>query len=486
MFRLVGVLLVLALGGCTAGVPQGKAVQSAAQSSRKPNVVLIIADDLGYADLGCQGAKDISTPNIDRLAAGGVRFTDGYVSCPVCSPTRAGINTGRYQQRFGHEFNPGPPAQAGETFGLPLTERTIADYFKSAGYATGLVGKWHLGYRPEYTPTKRGYDEFFGFLGGAHSYLESGKGVDGIFRGTTPVNEKEYLTDALNREAVAFIERHAAEPFFLYLAYNAVHTPNQATDKYLQRFAGIADPLRRTMAAKLAALDDGVGAVLKTLADRGIENDTLIVFISDNGGPTPTNGSRNTPLSGFKGQVWEGGIRVPYLMQFKGRLPAGQIYRQPVISLDILPTALAAAGVPVPADRKLDGVNLLPYLAGQANKPPHEALCWRFGTSWAIRKGEYKLTAQKSEPQLFNLAEDIAEKHDLTADKPDIARQLKADWDRWNAQLAAPLWQGRNSNGVQGTQPARAARRPAANRPQNRAARQARRAARQAQTAPAK
>ncbi|MBI4579863.1 MAG: sulfatase-like hydrolase/transferase, partial [Planctomycetes bacterium] len=331
---------------------------AAEPAGARPNIVLIVADDLGYADLGCQGAKDIATPSIDSLAAGGVRFTNGYVSCPVCSPTRAGLLTGRYQQRFGHEFNPGPPARAEPHFGLPLTEKTIADDLKTAGYVTGMVGKWHLGYQPKFHPTKRGFDEFFGFPGGAHSYVDAkADPANLIYRGTTPVDEKEYLTDAFAREAAAFVARHAKERFFLYLPFNAVHSPLQAPDKYKERFASINDPKRQTMAAMLSAMDDAVGAVLKELRDRGIFENTLIFFISDNGGPTPGNASRNTPLSGFKAQVWEGGIRVPYLIQWPGRVPAGRVYEQPVIALDILPTAVAAAGGSVPADRKLDGVN---------------------------------------------------------------------------------------------------------------------------------
>jgi len=409
---------------------------------RRPNVVIIVADDLGYADLGVQGAADIATPHTDSIARNGVRFTNGYVSCPVCSPTRAGLMTGRYQQRFGHEFNPGPAAQAAANFGLPLTETTFAERMKKLGYATGMSGKWHLGYRSEYHPQKRGFDEYFGFLGGAHSYLNArADAANPIARGFEPVDEKEYLTDALAREAVAFIARHRGQPFFLYLAFNAVHTPMEAPPKYLDRWKSIADPRRRTLAAMLSAMDDGVGAVLAKLRETGLEDNTLIVFVSDNGGPTPANASRNDPLRGFKGQVLEGGIRVPFLMQWKGRVPAGTVYHQPVIALDILPTAVAAAGGSIPPDARLDGVNLLPFITGKASGAPHERLHWRFGEQYALRAGGWKLTGLgAAPPQLYHLDQDIGEAKDLAAAEPARLKELLALHRDWNSQLAEPLW----------------------------------------------
>ncbi|MBO0700834.1 MAG: sulfatase-like hydrolase/transferase, partial [Zavarzinella sp.] len=253
----------------------------AADAARKPNILLIVSDDQGYADIGVQGCKDIPTPNLDALANAGVRCTNGYVSGPYCSPTRAGLMTGRYQTRFGHEFNPGAK---GPDVGLPLTETTLADRLKTAGYKTGLVGKWHLGGEPKFHPQQRGFEEFFGFTGGAHSYFPA-KGPD-VFRGTSPANEKEYLTDAFAREAVAFIDRHKADPFFLYLAFNAVHTPMHATDDRLKKFAGIKDERRRTYAAMTLAMDEAVGKVMEKVRAAGLEEDTLIFFITDNGGPT--------------------------------------------------------------------------------------------------------------------------------------------------------------------------------------------------------
>ena len=428
----------------------------------QPNIIVILADDQGYADLGCQGAKDVATPHIDSLAAGGVRFTNGYVSGPVCSPTRAGLMTGRYQQRFGHEFNPGRSAAAYETVGLPLSQITIADALKQAGYATGIVGKWHLGWAPKFHPLRRGFDELFGFLGGSHSYLDAkADPLDPILRGTEAVDEKEYLTDAFTREAVSFISRHKDHPFFLYLAYNAVHAPLQATEKYLGRFAHIADPKRSTYAAMLAAMDDGAGAVLRRLREDGLERDTMVFFFSDNGGPIGVNGSDNSPLSGAKGTVLEGGIRVPFILQWPERVPAGKVYDEPVISLDVFPTAVAAARGGVPRDRVMDGVDIIPYVTGAAKGRPHETLFWRSGEQRAVRRGQWKLVrAAGAPPALYDLSRDIGERQDLAKDQPQLAQELDQALGKWESQLAPPLW-GRPA------QPAgrRRQRAPAASRP---------------------
>jgi arylsulfatase A-like enzyme len=433
-----------------------------AQTQRKPNIVVILADDMGYADVGFHGCKDIPTPHLDGLAKRGVRFTNGYVSGPYCSPTRAGLLTGRYQNRFGHEFNPGGKQ---DDVGLPLSEATLANRLKAAGYVTGLIGKWHLGGAAKFHPQERGFDEFFGFLGGAHTYFAD-KGAP-ILRGKTPVAENEYLTDAFAREATAFIDRHKDRPFFLYLAFNAVHTPMNATKDRLTKFAGIDDPARRTYAAMLSAMDDAVGKVLQKLSDAGLDGDTLIFFFSDNGGPTmpgtTINGSRNTPLRGSKRTTLEGGIRVPFLIAWKGKLPAGKVVPSPVIQLDIVPTSLSAAGIEVKEDWKLDGVNLLPHLKGPQIRPPHETLYWRFGQQMAIRSGDWVLvrydTAVEADvksgkkgkgpvtgARLYNLAEDIGQTKDLAAAQPDRVRQMQEAWDRWNAQLPRPLW-GAGSKG---------------------------------------
>ncbi|MGE3316548.1 MAG: sulfatase [Planctomycetaceae bacterium] len=407
----------------------------------KPNIVLIVADDLGYGELGSYGGKEIPTPNLDDMAAAGIRMAAGYVSCPVCSPTRAGLITGRYQQRFGHEFNPGPVRLASKAFGLPLNQKTMPELLKSHGYATGMVGKWHLGHG-EYHPLARGFDEFFGFLDGSHSYTEPKKDAANlILRGREPVDEKEYLTDALTREAIAYIDRHKDHPFFLYLTYNAVHAPLQAPTKYLKRFESIRNDRRRTFAAMLSALDDGVGSVLAKLRTNGIEENTLIVFVSDNGGPTHRTSSRNGPLRGKKGEVFEGGIRVPFLMQWKGHIPAGKTYDQPVIALDLLPTFLAAAGGKAPEGLQLDGVDLIPFLNGDGNNAPHESLFWRYGQQAAVRKGNWKYVRRTEEgEQLYDLNSDIGETTNLASSKPEILDELKKTYASWNAELVAPLW----------------------------------------------
>jgi arylsulfatase A-like enzyme len=364
----------------------------------------------------------------------------------VCSPTRAGLLTGRYQQRFGHEFNPGAANDSAE-FGLPLSQRTLADQMKAAGYMTGMVGKWHLGNEPKFHPRNRGFDEYFGFLGGAHKYVNLNLGdPQPIMRGYYAVEEKEYLTDAFTREAVAFIDRHQKEPFFLYLTYNAVHAPmTPPPRKYMDRFADIKDERRRIMAAMLAAMDDGIGAVCEKLRAAGIEEKTLIFFISDNGGPTPVNTSKNTPFSGRKGEVREGGIRVPFIAQWKGTIPPAVI-SEPVIALDIFPTALAACGGVGPKDVKLDGVDLLPIATGKSKTAPHEMLFWRFGLQSAVRKGKWKLIKQADQPQkLFDLSSDPAEANDLSEKNPDVKKELSEGLEKWDGELAKPLWQGRGA-----------------------------------------
>ena len=423
---------------------------------RRPNIVVIVADDMGYADIGVHGSTDIPTPHIDALAKGGIRFTDAYVSGPFCSPTRAGLLTGRYGQRFGHEFNLGLDPEVG----MPLEETTMADRLKAAGYRTALFGKWHLGAGPRFHPMSRGFDEFFGFLGGEHSYFDPmPEGRHPVLDGRTPVGEMAYLTDTVAGRAAEFIRRQARAPFFLYLAFNAVHTPMHATDKYLARFTSITDERRRTYAAMLSAMDDGVGRTMDALRAAGLEEQTLVFFFSDNGGPTmagtTVNGASNAPLRGSKRQTYEGGIRVPFIIQWKGRLPAGTTDARPIIQLDVLPTALAATGVDVRPEWKLDGVNLLPFLAGTAAGRPHEELYWRLGPMMAIRRGSWKLVKAREGPlraadstevsdlstaELYDLANDIGETRNVAAAHPEQVRQLAEAWRRWNAQLPPPRW----------------------------------------------
>jgi arylsulfatase A-like enzyme len=418
-----------------------------AQAKKKPNIVVILGDDMGYADVGYHGCKDIPTPHIDSIAKNGVRFSSGYVSGPYCSPTRAGLMTGRYQTRFGHEFNPGGGKQ-----GLPIDQFTIAQRMKALGYITALIGKWHLGNDVKMHPNDRGFDEYFGFLGGAHPYFP-GKGKE-ILRDKKAVDEKEYLTDALGREACAFIDRNAKEPFFLYLAFNAVHTPMQATDKYLNRFPNLPQGQRKTYCAMMSAMDDAIGQVLAKLREKGLEDDTLVIFFSDNGGPTMVgttiNGSINFPLRGSKRQLLEGGIRVPFCLQWKGKLPAGKTYDHPIIQLDILPTCLAATGSPLNAGGKgvakgdsVDGVNLLPFLEGKKTGPPHEALFWRFGNELAMRKGDWNIVRyDNTGVHLYNLKDDIGQSKNLAAKEPERLREMQEAWNEWNKSNVAPLWGG--------------------------------------------
>jgi arylsulfatase A-like enzyme len=428
---------------------------SHAQSSVSlPNVIVLLADDLGYADIGIHGATEVSTPNIDSLGKNGVRCTNGYVPGPYCSPTRAGLLTGRYQQRFGHEFNPLRHNQGGQGQGLPNDEKTIADRLKAAHYQTAIIGKWHLGEDENFHPLNRGFGDFFGFLPGAHSYFDADDPTYGpIVRGRQAVQLRDYLTRALAKEAAAFIERSKQEPFFLYLAFNAVHTPMHAPDDLLKKFAQIGDTNRRTYLAMVAALDEAVGIVLEQLRRSGLEERTLIFFLSDNGGPASKfapNGSRNAPLRGSKGDTWEGGIRVPFLAQWKGRLPANRVYNPPITALDIAPTALALAQIKPKAEWRLDGIDLLPFLEGRKTGNPHDALFWRFGSQMAIRRGDWKLVRASrglkefediaKDAMLFNLAEDPGEQHDVADRFPSKVRELQELWDRWNSQLKAPRW----------------------------------------------
>jgi arylsulfatase A-like enzyme len=407
-------------------------------ADRKPNVLIFLSDDVGWAEYGFQGGKDIPTPNIDRIAANGVKFTQGYVSGPYCSPTRAGLMTGRYQTRFGHEWNGGGP-----NFGLPLTETTMANRMKALGYATIAVGKWHLGDDPKFRPTKRGFDEFYGTLANTSFFLPRAFVDSRINDDVRAMPEDFYTTDAYAARAVDWLERVKDKPWFLYLPFNAQHAPLQATTKYLDKFKHIADEKRRTFAAMMACMDDAVAAVMTKVRTLGQEENTIVFFLSDNGGPTPVTTSNNLPLRGFKSTTWEGGVRVPFCMQWKGKLPAGKVYDYPIIQLDILPTVLAAAGAKIDPAWKLDGVDLMPYLMGKNNGRPHETLYWRFGTQWAVHHGDWKLVAgnpEAAKPILVNLANDISEAKDLSAENPAKRRELQAIYDKWNAEQESPRW----------------------------------------------
>ena len=480
--RLLLSLLLLAIAADFVSADEPRTGSDA----RRPNIVILLADDLGYGELGCQGNSEIPTPHIDSIAARGVRFTDGYVTAPYCSASRAGLMTGTIQNRFGYEFNPIGAANDDPNVGLPTSQRTLARHLQDAGYTTALIGKWHLGGSAKYHPMRRGFDEFFGFLHEGHFYVPPPfQGVstwlrrkrlpdgttgrwtspDGtliysthmgtheppydannpILQGGTPIREHAYLTDAFTREAVDFISRCKDRPFFLCLAYNAVHSPMQGAKKYMRRFSHIEDIHRRIFAAMLANLDDSVGAVLRRLRTEGLEEHTLVFFLSDNGGPTRELTSSNRPLRGQKGDVFEGGIRIPYMMQWPGRLPLHKTYRLPVSSLDIFATAAAAAGTSMPENQPRDGVDLIPFLTDRRTGRPHEMLFWRQGRRTAIRVGDWKLVRNPrrngdADWHLYDLAHDISETRDLAQQDEKRLDSLKQHWNNFNRQMVAPIW----------------------------------------------
>ena len=411
-------------------------------AAQRPNIVLFLADDLGYADIGVNGCKDIPTPNIDAIAKSGVRFTDGYAAHPVCSPSRAALMSGMYQHRFGFEHNSGPERFAAPNFGLPREVPSLAEKLKAAGYATGMVGKWHIGFKEGLRPHERGFDHTFAFHSGARSFFPEKPPRNPLYKNGKEVAEEfDYLTDAFAREAVEFVGRSNGRPFFLYFPFNAVHSPLEASDKYQARFPQITDRKRKTYAGMLSALDDAIGSVMAKVRELGQEENTLVMFYSDNGGPTAETSSRNDPLRGFKGQMFEGGIRVPFVMQWKGTIAAGQTYREKVMGFDYHATALAAAGVSVPKDKPLDGVNLIPFVTDKSSGRPHEQLFWRAGQQHAARVGDWKLVNTRLEPpMLFNLKDDIGEKNDLAAKEPAKLKQLQAAFAEWEKGTQPAKW----------------------------------------------
>jgi arylsulfatase A-like enzyme len=429
------------------------AAPCAPAASGKPNIIVFLGDDMGYHDVSLHGSTEIPTPHIDSIGRNGIRFTNGYVSGPYCSPTRSGLMTGRYQTRYGHEFNQG---QGPLKFGLPLTETTIAQRLKDLGYATYAVGKWHLGDDMEFRPMKRGFDEFYGTVANT-SFYHPPRFVDSRVGPEAKRVEDPafYTTRAYATRVTEIIEANRNRPFFVYMAWNAVHAPLQAPQETLDRFKNARSEDRRYQAAMTAELDDGVGKILNKLRELKLEENTLIFFLSDNGGPLPGIRTDNAPLKGYKSSTWEGGIRVPFLMQWKGRLPAGKVYHQPVIQLDIQPTALAAAGGSVRKEWQLDGVNLLPYVEGKTKGRPHETLYWRFGTQWAIRKGDWKLVQAPEEKllpavalhempvgpvHLYDLSKDVGESNDLSVKHPEKVQELRDAWQAWNKTLPPPGW----------------------------------------------
>jgi arylsulfatase A-like enzyme len=447
--KLSAPLLISALTAplFTTAAPQGK-----------PNILILLADDLGYADLGVQGCKDIPTPNIDSIASNGVRFTEAYVPGPQCVPSRMALMTGRYPQR-GNSLAAGGMG-AGTENGLALTETTLADRLHSAGYTSIALGKWHLGEQEKFQPQSRGFDEFYGFLAGMHSYVKADDKQWGpIMDGRTPGKLDGYLTDVLADRAVEFITRQqkTGNPWFTYLAFNAVHTPMNTRENKLQQFAGISDPQRRNYAAMVSSLDDGVGRVLAALREAGAEENTLIFFLSDNGGPLPGhagyNGSQNAPLRGSKLEVWEGGVRVPFFIQWKGRVAAGRVIDGMVSSMDIAATAVRVAGADPKTGTPLDGLDLMPLLDGRPEAQRHNALFFEFLGQRAVRMGNLKWVSipERKQPKgakdkpdsmqlqsgegLFDLQKDLGETRDLSNEQPERLKTLQDAYTRWSASV---------------------------------------------------
>ena len=416
--------------------------------------MVILADDLGYDDVGFNGCADIPTPNIDSIAANGVLCTNGYVTEPFCGPSRASLLTGRYQQRWGEDYSPIDGLTTNPLLGLPQTETILPQLIKPAGYVSGIVGKWHLGADFVLHPLQRGFDEFFGFLDAGSDYYNAE-----LLNGETPFIETQYLTDAFTGAAVDFINRHAAQPFFLYLAYNAVHKPYDIPPaNYMQRVSYITDPSRQAYAAMALAMDDGVGQVLATLQANNLMENTLIIFLSDNGAPSDaaTDGvlSNNYPLRGYKSNVLEGGVRIPFAFEWTGHLPVGEVYDDPISSLDLVPTIADLAGVPLPMDRVYDGLDIMPYLQG-TQVSPVRTLFLRFlglgpdspdglNTIWGVRNGSLKLVVERAKddkpPALYNLDNDIGEAHDLSASDPQDVAALQSLFNQWALDTTSTIW----------------------------------------------
>jgi arylsulfatase A-like enzyme len=423
------------------------ALFAVAQTPAPPNIVLIVADDLGYGELRCYNPNSVTpTPNIDALAANGVRFTNAHVTTPVCGPSRAGLLTGKYPSRFGFEMN-GSEQNFPGLYGLPLDQRIIPQLLKTKGYRTAIVGKWHMGWLDGQQPQQRGFDYAYGIAGGGSGYFEDSKlrQEHPIFLNGQQVVEKEYLTDAFRRRAVTFVRTWANQkPFFLYLPFNAIHAPLEAPQKYLDRFPEITERRRKTLSAMLSAQDDAVGEVMAELKRQGVERNTLVLFVSDNGGE-PELPADNRPLRGAKFGLFEGGVRVPMIMSWAGRnWSRGQVYDRLTSSVDIMPTILARAGIKPPFG--LDGRDLTPFVTGLMAGSPHTSLFFRFGPEWAVVTERYKRLHEVDHDTLlprdwlFDLDEDIGETDNRILQVPKETIHLEQQYAAWQSGLPAPTW----------------------------------------------
>jgi arylsulfatase A-like enzyme len=420
--------------------------QGAPAAVERPNIVLVITDDVGYGDIGSYGAPDIKTPNIDSLARDGVRLTDFYANAPLCSPTRAGLVTGRYQQRYAVEAALGNASTAGEQ-GLPASGKSLPQLLKNGGYATALLGKWHLGYKPEFSPNAHGYDYFFGFKAGYTDYYQhtDGNGRPDLFENEKPVEETGYMTDMITAKTTRFIEQNANKPFFVEVAYNAAHWPYQVPDKPSvaidhARHLQPQDDNTSTRADYVAILeraDQGVGQILRTLDRLNLSRNTIVIYTNDNGGEWL---SRSAPLFSRKWTLWEGGIRVPAIVRWPGHMPRGKVSPQVGITMDFSASVLAAANVPVPADAKLEGMNIFPILEGRA-PVVERTLFWRTNagghTQKAVRSGDWKLILDGNTPMVFDVRKDVGERNDLTNQQQAVAHRLRPLIARWEADVDA-------------------------------------------------
>ena len=441
MRRVCAVLIAVILSA-----PAIVAVNAQAPAAGRPNVVLIITDDVGYGDIGSYGAPDIKTPNIDSIGRDGVRLTDFYANAPLCSPTRAGLVTGRYQQRFAIESALGN-ANAATEQGLPASGRSLPQLLKANGYATALIGKWHLGYKPEFSPNAHGYDYFFGFKSGYIDYYQhtGGDGQPDFFENDKPITEAGYMTDLITARSTRFIEQSARQPFFLEVAYNAAHWPYQVPDKPSTAIRNAAHlqphedntSTRADYVAIMERADQGVGQILRTLDRLNLASNTIVIYTNDNGGEWL---SRNAPLFSRKWTLWEGGIRVPAMVRWPGRIPAGRVSPQVGITMDFSASILAATGTSVPAEAKLEGMNIFPILEGRS-PVVERTLFWRTNagghTQKAVRQGDLKYILDGNTPMVFDVRKDVGERNDLTNQRQDVARRLRPLLDQWEKDVDA-------------------------------------------------
>ena len=419
-------------------------------TSAKPNIIVVLLDDLGSGDVSFNGCKDILTPHIDRIAKQGVKCTNAYISAPYSGPSRAGILTGRYQQRCGAEGNTDNRGieTLKEKRGVPTSEFLMSEALKTQGYKTAAIGKWHLGEHPSMWPQEQGFDYFYGFAGGGFSYWGDKRGSEINYM---QENGKEimptkttYITDDFSDKAVDFINENAKDPFFIYLAYNAPHSALNASRKYLDRTTHIANPERSIYGAMILAVDDGVGRIWDALEEKGIEENTILIFLSDNGGASYSY-SYNYPRRARKGQMFDGGTKTPFAMCWGKNIKAGSVYNKTISSLNIFPTVATAAGIDITTlDKKLDGVDMMPYFKGKKKDNPNQKLYWRVwgGMEYAMRDGDYKLVKQhhSEELELYNLIEDPTEITNIAANNQDIVKRMNSEYQKWSDEMQKPAW----------------------------------------------